>query len=109
MVATYLFSILFYIIGFCIYSCKYKAVPFDSPTDIEEAERNPVLREKVTLSKSVKLMLIIGFFIPFINCILSIFYLLSACPEYEEGEFLYFNKSDIKAEFTSLFLNKDKC
>ena len=107
----WIISLLFFILAYCITSCKYKALSngYSVFPKIELAKEDPKLRKKIPIKIWY---IIVGFlllWIPIANIFASIIFFANAYPASSEYEFLIPKENKIVNILTKIinFLNRD--
>ena len=102
-------SLLFFILAYCITSCKYEALPnrYSVFPKIKLSKENPELRKKIPIKIWY---IVVGFlWIPVTNIFASIIFLWNACPSSSNYEFLIPKENKIMNILAKIgnFLNRD--
>lgn len=107
----WIISLLFFILAYCIASCKYKALANGHSTfpNKELAKEDPKLRKKVPIKIWYIVVGFLFLWIPVFNIFASLIFFGYACPESSNYEFLIPKENKIMNILAKIvnFLNKD--
>lgn len=105
----WIISLLFFILAYCIASCKYKALVngYSAFPNIELAKEDSKLRKKIPIKVWYIVVGFLFLWIPIVNIFASIIFLVSACPS--DYEFLIPKQNKVTNILAKIgnFLNKD--
>lgn len=103
-------SLLFFVLAYCLASCKYEALPGCSVfPNIELSKEDPKLRKKIPVKLWYVVLAFILLWIPITNMFASILFLANAIPDKCNYEFIFPKENKIINIFAKIgnFLNKD--
>lgn len=107
----WIISLLFFILAYCIASCKYKALAsrYSVFPKIELAKEDPKLRKKIPIKIWYIIVGFLFLWIPLANIFASIIFLWNACPDPSYYEFLIPKENKIINILAKIgnFLNRD--